>query len=188
MKLQKSSYLVWIGYTDLLTKLEKYDEVRAVFSDICQRKIDWPETIWDSWIFFENLYGDVESLEECLSKVEKAQVFVNARRAKVGPQTFLGKDLTHNLQEAEQAAYSNTQVAAGQAVTNAPAQSVQPTATTSAVDAGAMEVDENAHTQEPVGEGHGGVKRKAGEDAEPASKKLRMGMLMALFMHQLLTP
>lgn len=83
VKLQKSSYLAWIGYTDLLTKLEKYDEVRAVFSDICQKKIDWPETIWDSWIFFENLYGDVESLEECLAKVEKAQVFVNARRAKV---------------------------------------------------------------------------------------------------------
>ena len=85
MKLQKSSYLAWIGYTDLLTKLEKYDEVRAVFSDICQKKIDWPETIWDSWIFVENLYGDVESLEECLVKVEKAQVFVNTRRAKVRP-------------------------------------------------------------------------------------------------------
>ena len=84
VKLQKSSYLAWIGYTDLLAKLEKYDEVRAVFSDICLKKIDWPETIWDSWIFFENLYGDVESLEECLAKVEKAQMFVNARRAKVG--------------------------------------------------------------------------------------------------------
>lgn len=83
VKLQKSSYLAWTGYTDLLTKLEKYDEVRAVFSDICQKKIDWPETIWDSWIFFENLYGDVESLQDCLTKVEKAQVFVNARRVKV---------------------------------------------------------------------------------------------------------
>lgn len=88
VKLQKSSYLAWIGYTDLLTKLEKYDEVRAVFSDICQKKIDWPETIWDSWVFFENLYGDVENLEECLAKVEKAQVFVNARRAKVGSRSF----------------------------------------------------------------------------------------------------
>lgn len=84
VKLQKSSYLAWIGYTDLLTKLEKHDEVRAVFSDICQKKIDWPEMIWDSWLFFENLYGDVESLEGCLAKVEKARVFVNARRVKVG--------------------------------------------------------------------------------------------------------
>ena len=91
VKLHKSSYLAWIGYTDLLTKLEKYEETRAVFSDICQKKIDWPETIWDSWIFFENLYGDVESLEECLTKVEKAQVFVNARRAKVGRLGFLRK-------------------------------------------------------------------------------------------------
>ncbi|KAF9778753.1 hypothetical protein BJ322DRAFT_1114093 [Thelephora terrestris] len=155
VKLQKSSYLAWIGYTDLLTKLEKYDEVRAVFSDICQRKIDWPETIWDSWIFFENLYGDVESLEECLSKVEKAQAFVDARRAK----------------EAEQAAYSNTQATAGQAIPNVPAKEVQPT---TAAEPSAMEVDGDAATQESVGEGHGGVKRKAGEDAEPAAKKLRM--------------
>jgi hypothetical protein len=43
-----------------------------------------------------------------------------------------------------------------------------------------MEVDGDAATQEPVGDGHGGVKRKAGEDAEPAAKKLRMGMLVTL--------
>lgn len=157
LKLQKSSYLAWTAYTDLLTKLEKYDEVRTVFSDICQKKIDWPETIWDSWIFFENLYGDVESLEECLVKVEKAQAFVNVRRAK----------------EAEQAAYANAQAAAGPTATNAPAQDVQPTATTSAGDTGAMDVDDEV-TQGSVGDGQGGVKRKAGEDAESAAKKLRM--------------
>ena len=175
VKLQKSSYLAWTGYIDLLTKLEKYDEVRAVFSDICQKKIDWPETIWDSWIFFENLNGDVESLEECLAKVEKAQVFVNARRAKVrAGANPLKVYLTHTFQEAEQAAYANTQVAAGQV----PAQDAQPTTTApNTTGAGAMDVDGDAAAQGTVGEGHSGIKRKAGDDVDPVAKKPRTGML-----------
>jgi hypothetical protein len=44
-----------------------------------------------------------------------------------------------------------------------------------------MDVDEDTGAQETMGEGHGGVKRKAGEDAESASKKLRMGMFMTSF-------
>ena len=88
--------------------------------------------------------------------------------------------LIPSLQEAGQAAYADTQGAAGKAVANVPAQDVQPTAgTTSVTGAGAMDVDEIV--QETTGEGHGGVKRKAGEDAEPASKKLRMGMSITLF-------
>lgn len=42
-----------------------------------------------------------------------------------------------------------------------------------------MDVDDEIAAQEPVGDGQGGVKRKAGEDAEPAAKKLRMGMLVS---------
>ena len=38
-----------------------------------------------------------------------------------------------------------------------------------------MDVDKEA------GEGHSGVKRKVGEDTEPASKKLRMGMFLTIF-------
>ena len=44
-----------------------------------------------------------------------------------------------------------------------------------------MDVDEDAATQETVGESHGGVKRKAGEDPVTAAKKLRMGMLTISF-------
>jgi hypothetical protein len=92
------------------------------------------------------------------------------------------ENLTHTLQDAELAAYANTQVTAGQTSTNVPAQAAQPaTGTTSVADAGAMDVDEQATTQETAGEGHGGVKRKAGEDAESSSKKLRMGMSMTSF-------
>lgn len=97
------------------------------------------------------------------------------------PGVFLEGNLTHILQEAEQAAYAHTQVSAGQAATNAPAQDVQPTTgVTNVTDAGAMDVDEGPTAQGSVGDGSGGVKRKAGEDAEPASKKLRMGMFVTL--------
>ena len=87
-----------------------------------------------------------------------------------------------SIQEAEQATYADTQGAVGRAAANAPAQDVQPTTgTTSVAGAGAMDVDEDVVAQGTVGEGHGGVKRKAGEDAELASKKLRMGMSIARF-------
>lgn len=90
---------------------------------------------------------------------------------------FVEEALTPGLQEAEQATYADTQVVAGQAVVNAPARDVQPTTgITSVTDAGVMDVDVDNIAQETTSEGHGGVKRKAGEDAEPASKKLRMGM------------
>lgn len=187
VKLQKSSYLVWTGYTALLTKLEKHDEVRAVFSDICQKKIDWPEMIWDSWIFFENLYGDVESLEECLAKVEKAQVFVNARRAKVGRWILIGKKTSPSLQEAEKVTHTAAQTLTGEFAIVTPVQDAQPTTTTRVTDTSAMDVDEGATMQGPVDEGHGGVKRKAGEDTEPAAKKLRMGMFVTFLMHRLFT-
>lgn len=49
-----------------------------------------------------------------------------------------------------------------------------------ATDPVTMEVDEDASTQGPIDEGHGGVKRKAGGDAEPTAKKLRMGMFTTL--------
>ena len=44
-----------------------------------------------------------------------------------------------------------------------------------------MDVDDGTTAQEVAGEGHSGVKRKAGEDSESSSKKLRMGMLITRF-------
>jgi len=87
--------------------------------------------------------------------------------------------LTHSLQEAEQVAYANVQVAAGQAATNISTQDVQhTTAATNVADGGAMDVDSDFAAQGTVGEGHGGTKRKAGEDAVPTAKKPRTGMFM----------
>lgn len=86
---------------------------------------------------------------------------------------------SHHLQEAEQAAYANVQVAAGQAATDVPTQDVRPTvAATNAADTGAMDVDRDAVARGITGEGHGGTKRKAGEDAVSAAKKPRTGMFV----------
>lgn len=93
--------------------------------------------------------------------------------------TTLEGNLIIGFQEAEQAAYANTQVVTAQSATDAPTQGAQPTVgTTTVTDTSAMDVDEGATAQEAVGEGHGGVKRKAGEDSESASKKLRMGVFI----------
>ena len=90
--------------------------------------------------------------------------------------------LTHIPQEAEQVAYANTQIAAAQTATTAFTQDAQPAVgLTTVADTGAMDIDEAAAAQESAGETHGGVKRKAGEDAVPTAKKLRMGMFMTPF-------
>ena len=60
-----------------------HDQVRAVFEDIYKKQLDWPELIWELWMSFEHLHGTVDQVDECLDKIEKAQVQVNVRRAKV---------------------------------------------------------------------------------------------------------
>ncbi len=50
------------------------------------KRIDWPEAIWDSWMSFEHMHGTLTDIENCIIKVEKAQQQTNARRAKVGHQ------------------------------------------------------------------------------------------------------
>lgn len=47
------------------------------------KNLDWPEPIWEAWISFENTYGSVQEIEECLDRVERARNQVNKRRARV---------------------------------------------------------------------------------------------------------
>ncbi|KAJ3513576.1 hypothetical protein NLJ89_g2871 [Agrocybe chaxingu] len=95
-KHSKSSYQVWLNYTEALTKHQKYTEARTIFADVHAKQIDWPEAIWDAWISFEHLHGSLEDIETCMDRIEKAQYQTNARRAK----------------DAEKAAYQAMQAAA----------------------------------------------------------------------------
>ena len=88
---------------------------------------------------------------------------------------------SHDLQEAEKATRAAAQASAGQVTAAASIQDVQSITTAGVTDTGAMDVDEDAATQGPGDDGRGGIKRKAGEETEPAAKKPRMGMFMTLF-------
>lgn len=61
-----------------------YDEARKVFRDVANKNLDWPEAVWEAWVAFEHVHGSVEDLEDCMDRIERAQRYVNAKRAKVG--------------------------------------------------------------------------------------------------------
>ncbi|KAF8798785.1 hypothetical protein BYT27DRAFT_7202479 [Phlegmacium glaucopus] len=84
----KSSYLIWLNYTDALIKHQKFDEARKVFTDIHTKQLDWPEALWEAWMSFEHLHGTLEEIESCLDKIEKAQYQTNARRAKEAAKAY----------------------------------------------------------------------------------------------------
>ncbi|KAF9527604.1 hypothetical protein CPB83DRAFT_934295 [Crepidotus variabilis] len=81
-KHSKSSYVVWLNYTEALIKHQKHNEARQLFSEISTKNLDWPEALWDAWISFEQLHGSVETIDEAMDKVEKAQQAVQTKRAK----------------------------------------------------------------------------------------------------------
>ena len=47
------------------------------------KNLDWPEGLWEAWITFEQLHGSVEEYDEALDRIERANVQLTARRAKV---------------------------------------------------------------------------------------------------------
>ncbi|KAF9257513.1 hypothetical protein L218DRAFT_910382 [Marasmius fiardii PR-910] len=81
-KFSKSSYFAWTSYIDVLIKADLHDEARQIFSDISMKNLDWPEAIWEAWLAFEHLHGNVEQIHACMDKIEKAQYQVNIRRVK----------------------------------------------------------------------------------------------------------
>ncbi|KAL5519977.1 hypothetical protein ACEPAG_1637 [Sanghuangporus baumii] len=100
-KHSKSSYLAWTQYIESLTKQGRYGDARAVFKEIVNKRLDWPEAIFDAWIGFEHLYGTVREIYECLDQVEQAQNQVSTRRAKEAEKA--APQATQNLGQSEAA-------------------------------------------------------------------------------------
>ncbi|EJC97945.1 uncharacterized protein FOMMEDRAFT_97432 [Fomitiporia mediterranea MF3/22] len=142
----KTSYLAWVQYTESLTKEEKYDEVRTVFKDIVTKRLDWPEVVFDAWINFEHLNGNLDEIYDCLDRVGKAQQQVNSRRAK----------------EAQKAAYEAAQASTAQ---EASAQNEAPPATSTST----MDVDE------PVSDSTRKRKVEDSAGRSDGNKKAKMG-------------
>ncbi|KAH7914268.1 hypothetical protein BJ138DRAFT_1177428 [Hygrophoropsis aurantiaca] len=150
-KHNKTSYVAWTAYTDVLIKTESYDLARTTFQDIAMKNIDWPEAIWEAWIAFEHLYGSVESIEAALDKVERARYQVNARRAR----------------EAEKAVYEANQVLMEHQAASVPVVDVI-NADAPATHDVPMDVDASVHSDNRA-------KRKAEEPVpEEGSKKPRL--------------
>ncbi|KLO06957.1 hypothetical protein SCHPADRAFT_670625 [Schizopora paradoxa] len=147
----KTSYLAWTSYAEGLVDQGKIDEARAVYAEVAGKKVDWPEAIFDAWESFEHLHGSLESLQDCLQKVERAQQQVNTRRAK----------------EAERAAYQAAQVAVETQAATVPVteamEIVQETEQSTSVQA--MEVDKFISDATR--------KRKHDEDEGSSSKKVK---------------
>ncbi|KAF9483427.1 hypothetical protein BDN70DRAFT_799974 [Pholiota conissans] len=87
-KHSKSSYTVWLNYTDALIKHQRFEQARQVFLDVHTKQLDWPEAIWEAWLTFEHLHGSVEEIEVALDKIENAQYQTNMRRAKDAANTY----------------------------------------------------------------------------------------------------
>ncbi|KAG6897556.1 hypothetical protein C0992_000339 [Termitomyces sp. T32_za158] len=145
-KCNKSSYLVWLLLTETLIKYQQVDKAAKVFLDIHTKKLDWPEAIWEAWINFEQLYGSIDELDQCLDKVEQAQYQVNLRRAK----------------EAEKAGYQAYQAA------------IEAEPTTKEETTVHVETDVSMDVDADFGP-RGGTKRQAEDEPVAAHKKAKMG-------------
>ncbi|KAF7346103.1 ATP-dependent DNA helicase PIF1 [Mycena sanguinolenta] len=145
----KTSYTAWISYTDELIKNGQYEKARKTFEDVCRKKMDWSEAIWEAWRAFEYLHGSVQQIDECGDKIEKAQYQVNSQRAK----------------DAEKAAAQYAEQLASAPVAQAPVPEISP--------AEPMDVDSGPRGTKRAAEDAGSEEghKKAKIDSKPATLK-----------------
>ena len=145
-----------------VSKQHLYNDARTVFRDVANKNLDWPEAIWDAWIQFEQVFGSVEELEDCLDRVERARERVNMKRAK-------------NM---EKAAYEAMQVTMEQQAANVPVSEIPvPHVTSQAQVAQDVPMDIGATQQRSVS----GGKRKAEDELVPEeTKKQHTGAFIQL--------
>ncbi len=143
-----------------------------MFADAANKRLDWPEAIFDAWESFEHLHGTLENLQDCLQKIERAQQQVNTRRAKVIVFYIFCfvTSLTRFCQEAQRAAYQTAEVAVEmQAATVPVAEAVNVQETEPKTNGQPMEVDKVTR--------EASKKRKHEEDDGTSSKKAKGGTL-----------
>ncbi|KAF8120579.1 hypothetical protein EV363DRAFT_1474306, partial [Boletus edulis] len=150
----KSSWAVWVAYTDVLIRTYQHDAARSRFQDVSTKNLDYPEALWDAWLSFEHAHGSVASLEEALARIERARTQVEARRIREAQKAY------------EAAAQYAVEQHASASVTSVPAnvnQEEKPAAPS--------DVDGPTTSTQPQG------KRKASEEPEfdgGTKKKVRM--------------
>ncbi|QRV76405.1 RNA recognition motif protein [Ceratobasidium sp. AG-Ba] len=151
----KTSYLACtLRASDLVQRYE-IDQARDVYKRGASRPLDWPEQVWDSWILFEHMYGDEESLATAQELVDKHQALVMKKRQKEAMKAA----------EAYAAANANNTTEAPTA-----AEAVAEAAPTPVVDESAMDVDTTS-TDNRKRKAESPVTRRA--NPEPTKKKTK---------------
>ncbi|KAH0831905.1 hypothetical protein J3R83DRAFT_12788 [Lanmaoa asiatica] len=156
----KSSWAVWVAYTDVLIRTDQHNAARSAFQDVSTKNLDYPEALWDAWVNFEHAHGSLASVEDALVRIERARTQVEARRMREAQKAY------------EAAQYVIEQQAAP--VTSVPANVTQEE--TFATSGDRMDVDVPTTSAQLQG------KRKASEEPEvdgsASKKKVRFLMLI----------
>ncbi|KAF9220989.1 hypothetical protein BS17DRAFT_786300 [Gyrodon lividus] len=154
----KSTWAVWIAYTDVLIRTDQHDIARSTFQDVSTKNLDYPEALWDAWLGFEHAHGSLASLEDALVRIERARTQVETRRVKEAQKAY------------EAAQYAMEQQAAPVHVTSVPVSDVGQ-GESSVTTGDQMDVDVPATSSDARG------KRKASDKPEldvSGSKKARL--------------
>ncbi|WOO76790.1 putative RNA-binding protein [Vanrija pseudolonga] len=150
-----SSYQWAILRADAQARTGDLEAARHVYESAIQRTdLDWPEAVYEAFILFENVYGDLDTLLKARRSIAREQQKVNRRRQKQAEQT-------------QQAALEAYQAEAAAAAAAAPTETQGEVTTAPAADAADVVLTES--TEAPTN----GAPEKQAEDAEVHQKRDR---------------
>ncbi|RXK40070.1 hypothetical protein M231_02710 [Tremella mesenterica] len=82
-KSRLSSYQMTILRSGIETRRGNIEEARNLFTTALQRSdLDWPEAVYDAFIQFENVHGDLDTVLDANKRIAKAQEKLAKRREK----------------------------------------------------------------------------------------------------------
>ncbi|KAF8324916.1 uncharacterized protein EI90DRAFT_3129468 [Cantharellus anzutake] len=85
VKHNRKSWHVWIAYADFLVHtIKDLQQARKAFKDMqsCHLAIDYPESVYEAWIMFEETWGTEKDLDFALRRVRKLTTALGEKRSK----------------------------------------------------------------------------------------------------------
>lgn len=61
----------------------EYIRARNVFKNLPYKSINWPEPLWQQWMNFENIHGNLENIEECSERINNYSAKLHKKRQEV---------------------------------------------------------------------------------------------------------
>ena len=72
----------WVAAADFEARRGQYDRARELYIEGAERRLDYPEYLFDAWRNFEHQYGSLETLETATDAIRRLMVGVATRRQK----------------------------------------------------------------------------------------------------------